>query len=432
MVSACPPDHRMSLTFCRSSRSCSKCCSRSSTARVTAGVWYATCSSAAEFERLMPGNFYRTLRSMLTDGLIEDAPSRVRYRRRGRTAPVLPLTKSAKRRQSPKRGVSRRWSSNREQSASCRRDREGDVRWRDLVYGLLLLAFPRRCAPRVRQRDAPVVRGPMARGRQHAGPTQLDAARHRRCARAWARRAPPANCHAGERPRPGQASMEVVDESLSARLPICPAGARAATRRDARRDAHAGARHRCELRHLLRRQRRSAAAATLRESRPPRHGLGEARCRRRVRQRRRAGRLPRLDDDEQQLREHGRNDRHHVDLTGFGEPVRLFAGVVSPPFLDVLTGAPAARAHLSPGGGHAGKHRVVNSRSLVVGQPLRWRSGRSSGGRSSSTACRAKWSACLPPTFEFPDDSLDIWVPLPLDGELRSIARAISSTCMRG
>jgi DNA-binding PadR family transcriptional regulator len=31
-----------------------------------------------EFGRLMPGNFYRTLRSMLADGLIEDAPSRPR------------------------------------------------------------------------------------------------------------------------------------------------------------------------------------------------------------------------------------------------------------------------------------------------------------------------------------------------------------------
>jgi DNA-binding PadR family transcriptional regulator len=27
-----------------------------------------------EFDRLMPGNFYRTLRAMLADGLIEDAP----------------------------------------------------------------------------------------------------------------------------------------------------------------------------------------------------------------------------------------------------------------------------------------------------------------------------------------------------------------------
>jgi DNA-binding PadR family transcriptional regulator len=31
-----------------------------------------------EFGRLMPGNFYRTLRAMLADGLIEDAPSRSR------------------------------------------------------------------------------------------------------------------------------------------------------------------------------------------------------------------------------------------------------------------------------------------------------------------------------------------------------------------
>jgi DNA-binding PadR family transcriptional regulator len=28
------------------------------------------------FERLMPGNFYRTLRAMLADGLIEEAPDR--------------------------------------------------------------------------------------------------------------------------------------------------------------------------------------------------------------------------------------------------------------------------------------------------------------------------------------------------------------------
>lgn len=31
-----------------------------------------------EFGRVMPGNFYRTLRAMLADGLIEDAPARAR------------------------------------------------------------------------------------------------------------------------------------------------------------------------------------------------------------------------------------------------------------------------------------------------------------------------------------------------------------------
>jgi DNA-binding PadR family transcriptional regulator len=30
------------------------------------------------FERLMPGNFYRTLRAMLADGLIEEAPLRTK------------------------------------------------------------------------------------------------------------------------------------------------------------------------------------------------------------------------------------------------------------------------------------------------------------------------------------------------------------------
>ena len=29
-----------------------------------------------EFDQIMPGNFYRTLRSMLADGLIEEAPGR--------------------------------------------------------------------------------------------------------------------------------------------------------------------------------------------------------------------------------------------------------------------------------------------------------------------------------------------------------------------
>ena len=29
-----------------------------------------------EFDQMMPGNFYRTLRSMLADGLIEEAPDR--------------------------------------------------------------------------------------------------------------------------------------------------------------------------------------------------------------------------------------------------------------------------------------------------------------------------------------------------------------------
>ena len=30
------------------------------------------------FERIMPGNFYRTLRAMLADGLIEEAPQRAK------------------------------------------------------------------------------------------------------------------------------------------------------------------------------------------------------------------------------------------------------------------------------------------------------------------------------------------------------------------
>ncbi len=30
------------------------------------------------FERIMPGNFYRTLRAMLADGLIEEAPMRLK------------------------------------------------------------------------------------------------------------------------------------------------------------------------------------------------------------------------------------------------------------------------------------------------------------------------------------------------------------------
>ena len=78
--------------------------------------------------------------------------------------------------------------------------------------------------------------------------------------------------------------------------------------RHVRRDPDARARHRRELGDLLRRQRRPAAAAALRRSRSDHDGLGEASRRRRHGQRRRAGRLRRLGEDEHELRGHGGDD----------------------------------------------------------------------------------------------------------------------------
>ena len=120
-----------------------------------------------------------------------------------------------------------------------------------------------------------------------------------------------------------------------------------------------------------------------------------------------------------------------ADLTGFGEPVRLFVGVVSPPFLDVLRVRPLLGRTFRPEEGTTGKHHVA-----ILGHSL-WVSrfggiGRSWGAPSSSMACRGKWWVSCPRRSNFPTTRSTSGYPWRSTASWHRIARAISSTCMRG
>jgi putative ABC transport system permease protein len=104
-----------------------------------------------------------------------------------------------------------------------------------------------------------------------------------------------------------------------------------------------------------------------------------------------------------------------VDLTGAGEPVRLFAGAVSPPFFEILGVAAARGRTFLPGEAVQGQHRVV-----VLGHTV-WRDhyGADAGivGRKILlNAIPFEVIGVLPPTFEFPDATIGLWVPLVLEG----------------
>jgi putative ABC transport system permease protein len=104
-----------------------------------------------------------------------------------------------------------------------------------------------------------------------------------------------------------------------------------------------------------------------------------------------------------------------ADLTGAGDPVRLFAGVVSPPFFDVFRVRMMIGRTFRSEEGVIGKHRVV-----ILGHQL-WttRFGADSAivGRTMVlNGIPHEVVGVLPPTFEFPDDSLDLWAPLALEG----------------
>lgn len=104
-----------------------------------------------------------------------------------------------------------------------------------------------------------------------------------------------------------------------------------------------------------------------------------------------------------------------ADLTGTGDPVRLFVGVVSPPFFDVLRVRPMLGRTFRPEEGIVGKHRVV-----ILSHQLwtsRFGGDRSLVGRMLPlNGIPHEVVGVLPATFEFPDDSLDMWAPLPLEG----------------
>jgi len=112
-----------------------------------------------------------------------------------------------------------------------------------------------------------------------------------------------------------------------------------------------------------------------------------------------------------------------VDLTGSGEPERLNAGVVSPPFFDILR----VRAALG---------RTFTRDEAIVGKPrgvlLTHRLWVSRFGSDPSVVGRAltlnggpfEVAGVLPASFEFSDESIDLWAPLQLEGSAQPLSRA--------
>ena len=104
-----------------------------------------------------------------------------------------------------------------------------------------------------------------------------------------------------------------------------------------------------------------------------------------------------------------------VDLTGSGEPVRLFAGGVSTPFFDILRVAPVLGRSFRPEEGKVGQHRVVvlnhglwerrfGSNPSIVGQKI------------VLNGIAHDVIGVLPRSFEFPDRTIDLWSPLAFEG----------------
>jgi predicted permease len=104
-----------------------------------------------------------------------------------------------------------------------------------------------------------------------------------------------------------------------------------------------------------------------------------------------------------------------VDLTGTGEPVRLAAGTVSPPFFDLLGVTMALGRSFRPDEAETGQPPVV-----VLSHGL-WRDRFSSdpaviGRTLVLNGVPHNVIGVLPATFEFPNPALELWIPLALRG----------------
>jgi putative ABC transport system permease protein len=111
-----------------------------------------------------------------------------------------------------------------------------------------------------------------------------------------------------------------------------------------------------------------------------------------------------------------------ADLTGSGEPVRLFAGAVSPPFFDVLGVTPALGRTFRAEEATVGQHRVV-----ILGHRIwqdRFGSDPSVVGRKIQlNAVPHEVVGVLPESFEFPDATIELWAPLAFGGTPRPPSR---------
>jgi putative ABC transport system permease protein len=111
-----------------------------------------------------------------------------------------------------------------------------------------------------------------------------------------------------------------------------------------------------------------------------------------------------------------------ADLTGVGEPEKLNVGVVSPAFFDVLRVRPALGRTFRSEEGIVGKPRVV-----VLTHALwktRFGSDPSVIGRTMTlNGNPSEVVGVLPSSFEFPDDTVDLWAPLQLEGSAQPQSR---------
>ena len=112
-----------------------------------------------------------------------------------------------------------------------------------------------------------------------------------------------------------------------------------------------------------------------------------------------------------------------ADLTGAGDPVRLLTGAVSPEFFDLFGVTPILGRSFRAEEGVEGKHRVV-----ILGHKL-WASrfGRDAsviGRHLSLNGVTHEVVGVLPDTFEPPDDTLELWAPLPFHGVSAPLPRA--------
>ena len=113
-----------------------------------------------------------------------------------------------------------------------------------------------------------------------------------------------------------------------------------------------------------------------------------------------------------------------ADLTGSGEPERLFAAGVSPDLFDVLRIKPVEGRLFTPDEVIPGKHRVI-----VLTHGL-WK--RRFGGDRSVVGRKLLLNGVphevvgiLPPTFEFPDPTIEVWAPLALAGGANPPSRTL-------
>jgi hypothetical protein len=120
-----------------------------------------------------------------------------------------------------------------------------------------------------------------------------------------------------------------------------------------------------------------------------------------------------------------------VDLTGTGEPARLAAGTVAPPFFDIL-------------GVSMALGRSFRSEEATMGQPQvvvlthslwrdRFRGDRAVVGRAIVlNGVPHEVIGVLPATFEFPNAALELWMPLALRGTARRPGRTTISASTAG